>query len=128
MEILIKRDNKREYFLIFLCWLVYTSSYIGRLSFNSNINSIGDYYELNYSDTGLIFTMFFLAYGIGQVINGILCNKYNLRLTIFTSLIVSSAMNFLFVLCENIVLLKYIWLINGFSMSFLWPLLVRVLS
>lgn len=125
---LIKRDNKREYFLIFLCWLVYTSSYIGRLSFNSNINSIGNDYKLNYSDTGLISTMFFLAYGIGQVINGILCNKYNLKLTIFTSLIVSSAMNFLFVLCENIVLLKYIWLINGFSMSFLWPLLVRVLS
>ena len=35
--------------LIILCWLVYTSSYIGRLSYNANIVQIREYFNVSYN-------------------------------------------------------------------------------
>lgn len=119
---------KKENYLIILCFLVYTCSYIGRLSYNSNINQIGNEFNLTYSQTGLVTTFFFFAYGIGQVVNGILCKKYNIKYVIFISLLSSSILNLLLVNISNVNIFKYIWMLNGFSMSVLWPSLVRLLS
>ena len=63
--------------LIVLCWLVYTCSYIGKLSYNANINQIGEFFGASYSETGIVSTFFFFAYGIGQIVNGFLCKRYN---------------------------------------------------
>jgi len=119
---------KKENYLIILCFLVYTCSYIGRLSYNSNINQIGNEFNLTYSQTGLVTTFFFFAYGIGQVVNGILCKKYNIKYVIFISLLSSSILNLLLVNISNVNIFKYIWMLNGFSMSVLWPSLIRLLS
>ena len=124
----MKNKKKLENQLILLCWLVYTCSYIGRLSYNSNINQIGNEFNLTYGQTGLVTTFFFFAYGIGQVVNGFLCKKYNNKIVIFLSLISSSILNFLLVISKNIELFKYIWLLNGVSMSFLWTSLIKLLS
>ena len=106
----MKNKKKLENQLILLCWLVYTCSYIGRLSYNSNINQIGNEFNLTYGQTGLVTTFFFFAYGIGQVVNGFLCKKYNTKIVIFLSLISSSILNFLLVISKNVELFKYIWL------------------
>lgn len=124
----MKNKKKLENQLILLCWLVYTCSYIGRLSYNSNINQIGNEFNLTYGQTGLVTTFFFFAYGIGQVVNGFLCKKYNTKIVIFLSLISSSILNFLLVISKNVELFKYIWLLNGVSMSFLWTSLIKLLS
>lgn len=120
--------KKRENRLILLCWLVYTCSYIGKLSYNANINQIRLEFDMTYQQTGTVTTFFFFAYGIGQVLNGLFCKKYNIKYTIFTSLIVSSVLNFSLISVDNPVLFKYIWLLNGVSMSFLWTSLIRLLS
>ena len=124
----MENKKKLENQLILLCWLVYTCSYIGRLSYNSNINQIGNEFNLTYGQTGLVTTFFFFAYGIGQVVNGFLCKKYNTKIVIFISLISSSFLNFLLVSCKNVELFKFIWLFNGVSMSFLWTSLIKLLS
>lgn len=124
----MKNKKKLENQLILLCWLAYTCSYIGRLSYNSNINQIGNEFNLTYGQTGLVTTFFFFAYGIGQVVNGFLCKKYNTKIVIFLSLISSSILNFLLVISKNVELFKYIWLLNGVSMSFLWTSLIKLLS
>ena len=124
----MKNKKKLENQLILLCWLVYTCSYIGRLSYNSNINQIGNEFNLTYGQTGLVTTFFFFAYGIGQVVNGFLCKKYNTKIVIFLSLISSSILNFLLVASKNVELFKFIWLLNGVSMSFLWKSLINLLS
>ena len=59
--------------LIALCWLVYACSYIGKLSYSANINQIGEAFGVTYADAGMVATFFFFAYGIGQVVNGVLC-------------------------------------------------------
>ena len=121
-------EKRKAYLLIALCWLVYTCSYIGKLSYNANIVQIGPAFEVTKDACGMVSSFFFFAYGIGQVVNGFLCKKYNIKYVIFGALVVASAMNFLVPIVENFELIKYIWLINGIAMSFLWTSLIRLLS
>ena len=114
--------------LLMLCWVVYTCSYIGKLSYSANINIIGTQFGVNYTDTGTVTTFFFFAYGIGQVVNGIFVKKYNIKFVVFASLIVASAMNVLIINAPDVGLMKYFWMINGAAMSFLWTALIRLLS
>ena len=111
-----------------LCWLVYTCSYIGKLSYNANIVQIGPAFDVTKDECGMVSSFFFFAYGIGQVANGFLCKRYNIKYVIFGALVVASAMNFLVTIVESFALIKYIWLINGVAMSFLWTSLIRLLS
>ena len=114
--------------LIWLCWLVYTCSYIGKVNYSANINQIMEFYKVDHSSAGLVSTLFFFAYGIGQVVNGLLCKKYNLKWIIFASLTISGIVNLLVGITNNFALINALWLINGFSMSVLWPCLIRLLA
>lgn len=123
----ITKSNK-AFYLIALCWLVYVCSYVGKLSYSANIQQMGSAFKVSYAQTGSVSTFFFFAYGAGQIINGFLCKKYNIRYVIFTCLLVGSAMNVLMAVLPTFSLLKYVWLINGAAMSFLWTSLIRLLS
>ena len=114
--------------LIVLCWTVYTCSYLGKLGYNANITQIEEVYSISHSTAGMVSTFFFFAYGIGQIFNGIFSRKYNIRLFVFGSLLVSGLMNILVAISENFSLVKYFWLINGAALSVLWPSLIRLLS
>ena len=126
----MKTENKisKSTLIIVLCWLVYAISYIGKLSYSANINQVGEAFGVSYADTGMVATFFFFAYGIGQVVNGLLCKKYNIKLVIFLSLITSGIINVLIVSVPSFSVMKYLWLANGASMSFLWTSLIRLLS
>lgn len=123
-----KKGFDKSTLLLILCWVVYTCSYIGKLSYGANIKLIGDFFSVPNADTGLVSTCFFFAYGIGQIVNGILCRKYNVKYVVFTCLAIASAMNLCVGFCQNFALLKFFWLVNGIVMSFLWPTLIRLLS
>lgn len=124
----MKKGIKSSVMLIWLCWLVYACSYTGKVNYAANINSIMSFYQVDHSSAGLASTFFFFAYAIGQVVNGLLCKKYNLKWMIFLSLLVSGVVNFIVGFSNNFTLVQYLWLVNGFTMSILWPSLIRVLS
>ena len=114
--------------LIVLCWLVYTSSYLGKLSYTANISRIGDAFGVSYSEAGLVSTFFFFAYGIGQIVNGILCKKFNIKYTAAMALLICALMNVCVAITPSFTLIKYLWLINGAFVSTLWPLVIRLLA
>lgn len=122
------RSAKRQRILIFLCWLVYTIAYLGRYSYNSNIKIIGDFFGQGSSNTGLVTTMFFFAYGAGQIINGLFCKKYNKKYMLSLSLILSAIINGVIGLGVDFAFFKYLWLLNGIVQSVLWSSLIMVLS
>ena len=122
------KNAKNTIFLIALCWLVYASSYIGRFSYSANINTIGNAYKVTYGEAGMVTTFFFFVYGAGQIINGLFCKKYNIKYVVFFALLVSSLMNLAIILVPKFSYMKFVWLINGAAMSFLWTSLIRLLS
>lgn len=111
-----------------MCWLIYVVSYVSRYSYNANIVAIKDYYGVTNSVTGLVGTCFFFAYGIGQVVNGFLCKKYNKKFFLSFPLMISAVINFYLFTCPSVHVYKYLWLLNGASLSVLWSLLVLTLS
>ena len=123
-----KKGIDKSTLLLVLCWVVYTCSYIGKLSYSANINQIGTAWGVSYGQAGMVSTFFFFAYGIGQIVNGMLCKRYNIKYVVFTCLMVASAMNLLVAFAPAFEMLKYVWLVNGIVMSFLWPTLIRLLS
>ena len=115
-------------FLIFLCWLIYSTSYLGKVNYSANITQIIDFYGVTKAEAGMAPTFFFFAYGIGQVVNGILSKKYNIRWMIFISLFVSAVINLIIAITTNFGVIKWLWMLNGFVLSILWPTLVRLLA
>ena len=122
------KNIQRTTWLLFLCWLIYTVSLLGKVNYAANITQIESFYKVSHADAGMASTFYFFAYGIGQVVNGILCKKYNLKYVIFGGLFISGLMNFLVAFLGNFAFIKYAWLVNGFALSVLWPCLIRLLS
>ena len=122
------KKSVKTVLLIALCWAIYTCSYLGKLGYNANIAQIESAYAISHSVAGMVSTFFFFAYGIGQVFSGIFCKKYNIRMVVFGSLLVSALMNLLVGISDKFTFIKYFWLINGAALSVLWPSLIRLLS
>lgn len=114
--------------LIFIGWLMYSTSYLGKVNFSANITQIMDYYNVTKAEAGVVPTFLFFSYGIGQVVNGLLCKRYNMRWMIFTGLLMSAVINLIIAVSTNFAIIKWLWLINGFSLSILWPTLIRLIS
>lgn len=122
--------NKKSYaiLLIFLGWLVYMTSYLGKVNYSANITQIIDFYGITKTQAGMVPTFFFFSYGIGQVFNGIFCKKYNVKWMVFISLVVSASINLFIAVSTDFSIMKWLWLVNGFALSILWPTLIRLLS
>ena len=113
--------------VIILCWLVYVIAYLGRYSYNANISLIMDDFKINHATAGVVTTCFFFAYGIGQVVNGLFCAKYNKKFLFPIVLFASSVLNIL-ALYIPFSLFKYMWLVNGFLQAFLWSSIINILG
>ncbi len=116
--------------LILLCWLIYAFSYVGKVNYAASINQVMSNFGVAKAEAGLVSSFFFFAYGIGQILNGIFCKKYNLKLMISGSLLVSAVANVTVALLplNAFGVVKVVWLINGISMSILWPSLIRLIT
>ena len=121
-------DNKREKILIILTFLVYGISYVSRYTYNSSVNAITSYYNITSAEFGLVGTCFFAMYGIGQFVNGILCKRYNKRIVMPVSLMISAVLNFILFFQPDFRVYKYLWFINGASLSLLWSSLSETVS
>ena len=124
----IELSHKTQMLLIILCWAVYTLAYLGRYSYTSNSLPIQKFYGVEKDEFSLATTFFFFAYGAGQIINGLLCRRYNMRYMIFGALTISAIINFSVFLGLPFYLIKFVWLINGLCQSVLWSSLLRILS
>ena len=122
------KEEKIDIYLPIICALVYVASYLGRHSYNSNITQIREALGMSYTESGLVTTFFFFAYGAGQFIHGFLCRHYNEKYVIPTVLSISAILNLLVFCGIDFSYYKYLWLINGMLLSILWPMLIRVLA
>ena len=102
----IQNKKSQAVLLIFLAWLVYTMSYLGKVNYSANITQIIDFYGITKAEAGAVPTFFFFAYGIGQVFNGLLCKKYNVKWMIFISLIVSATINLIIAVNTDFSIIK----------------------
>lgn len=112
--------------LLFLSWLAYTAGNVGRMNYSASMVAIIEETGAKNTAAGLVSSFFFFAYGAGQLVNGLLCHKYNSRLFIFGSLLLAAAANFCLPFCASVSAMKWLWLLNGVVQSVLWSSLVKL--
>ncbi|MBR3869224.1 MAG: MFS transporter [Clostridia bacterium] len=121
-------SNKKSNFLIFLCWLAYTSAYVARLNYNASMVEILSQLGTTKEAAGTVSSFFFFAYGAGQLVNGLLSKRYNTKYSVMIALAASSVINLSMTLCSGIDAMKYLWFFNGVFQSILWSSLIKTLS
>lgn len=117
--------KRRARFLIFTAWLAYTLAYVGRLDFNASIVEIIAQTGAGKDAAGAVSSFFYISYGAGQLVNGILSKKYNTRYSVAVALLGSAASNFAMTLCPSVSVMRFVWFANGAFQSVLWSSIVR---
>lgn len=119
--------NSRTF--IWLCAIVYFTSYLTRNSYNAVISEITSSLGTSADATGLIGTCAFLTYGVGQIICGIIGDKISPRFIILSGVAATTVCNLVMpFLNGNLPFMTVIWGINGFAQAMFWPPLVRMMA
>lgn len=122
--------SRSAFTLAFLCAVVYFVAYMGRLSYSANIARVCNFFSVDNATAGIAGTCLFISYGAGQVINGLLCKRYNPRYAIALSLTVSALCNIAVAVMpkDYFSLVCVCWFINGAFQSILWSSIIRLLN
>ncbi len=114
--------------LFWLCWLVYCTSYIGRLNYSAAMTVMINENVLDSGQAGFISMLYFFAYGIGQMINGFLGDRINPKRMILIGIGASAVANACMGLSRNFVVMALIWGINGYFQAMIWAPIIRIFA
>ena len=121
-------DSKLAFRLFILCWIVYFSSYLGRLNYSSAMTVMLDENVITKTQAGFISMIYFLAYGIGQCLNGFAGDRVNPKKMIMYGLMTSAGMNLIMTFSRSFPVMSAAWLVNGYAQSTIWPPIIRIFS
>ena len=112
--------------MLWVLWLTYGSFYFCRN--NLGIALPGLQAELGYSksDLGTVLMALKIAYGVGQLINGQLAERYSARRLLACGMLASAALNVIFGWATALYFLIFVWACNGYVQALGWPPTIRV--
>lgn len=114
--------------LAVLCCAVYFVSYITRINYAAVLAEIIAELGITKQLASIAVTGSFATYGIGQIISGVVGDKFKPHNVILFGLFGTSAVNLSMVFMPNIYLMNALWCLNGFFQALMWPPLVRLVS
>ena len=116
--------------LFWLCWIGYVSALVGRFNFNAAMAEIIRDGYMSMVQAGFVLTAFFVSYGAGQPISGMLGDKFSAKRMLVIGFGASAAANVLMgvFISFSPQLSIFMWVVNGFAQSMLWPAVVKILS
>ncbi len=110
------------------CWATYFLSYMGRLNYAASMVEIGADMGYTTSMLGLVATIMFISYGVGQLIGGILGDYLPPKVMALCGTVVSAACNLIVAFSGNFTLLAVAWGVNGLAQSLIWSPILRLFS
>ncbi|MFV0519578.1 MAG: MFS transporter [Lachnospirales bacterium] len=121
-----KLKKKEHIYLFFcLCFLVYFTTYLGRLNYAASLAEIINTENFSRGSAGLIGTAFFFSYGIGQFLNGFIGDYINSKYMVFLGLFISGLMNAIMGSASSSEVMTVVWCLNGFAQSMIWSPLLK---
>lgn len=117
-------DHKNQKLCI-LCWIVYASTYICRLNYSAVMPELEKLDVFPESQIAAISSAFFVCYGLGQIVSGMLGDRLSPRLLIFAGLAVSALSNMAIFFINSFVPFIILWAVNGAVQSLVWTPILR---
>ena len=128
MKTAVRSKKSHNSLLSYLCASAYFVSYITRANFAAVLAAIIADGVISKSTGGMVVTVSFICYGLGQLISGWLGDKFNPKSLMTLGLMLTAVMNILITFCTNGIQMCFVWGINGLAQSLLWPPMVKIMS
>ena len=117
-----------ELALIRRCWATYTAYYLGRVNISPAFPLLAAALGLSLGEVGWLGTVFFWAYGVGQLVHGQLGNVIRPRWMVLFGLVVIAVTNLLFAAQDAFAPMLALWAMNGFAQAAGWGPMLRILN
>ena len=124
----MKRYTKTELSLLIACFAAYTAAYISRCNLSPSLDAIAGTFGVTAAQVGLLPTCFAIPYAAGQIISGLLADRYPAPRLVLIGLLGSSLVNMVFSVCPFFPLLVVLWFVNGLLQSMIWTPILRILA
>ncbi len=127
-KIFVIQQRHKVILLSLLCFLTYACSYIGRLNYSAALTEILAGNILTKTQGGMISTIYFAAYGAGQLVNGALADRHDPAKQMAVGIGGSAVLNLLFSRCTAYSGMLVIWGLNGYFQALIWAPAFLLLS
>lgn len=121
-------DRKTINRVALLFTVMYMVSYITRINYGAIISEMVIDTGHSKSMLSMALTGSFITYGAGQIISGVLGDRFSPKKLLGIGLLASVSMNLLIPFCTSPYQMLGVWCVNGFAQSFMWPPLVRLMT
>ncbi len=121
----MKKTTANKLTLLFC--ITYTVSYITRINYGAIISEMMSVTGFSKQELSLGLTVSFITYGIGQILSGILGDKFSPKKILLIGLITTVLMNLLLPFVSSYRLMAVIWGVNGLAQAFMWPPIVKIM-
>ena len=125
---LLNYNTKRDRNIFLLCWLAYSASYICRLNYSAVIPELLNSSIFTESRIASISSAFFICYGTGQIISGIIGDRVNTRYMIFAGTLLSALSNIIVFFFHSYHIMLILWAFNGIIQSLIWSPILKLAS
>lgn len=123
-----KAAVKNAALLGFTCFISYSACYIGRNILSSMLPQMIQNNVYGKESLSMMGSVFFVTYGLGQLINGMIGNRISAKYMVFTGLFLSGILSVLFPLFYSELLSLVLWGVCGFLCSMLWGPLSKLVG
>jgi OPA family glycerol-3-phosphate transporter-like MFS transporter len=111
-----------------VAWLTYAGYYLGRVNLAIALPSLRAEFGWSKASVGLLGSLFYWVYALGQLVNGQLGDRVSPRRMVAIGLAASGLANLLFARQHALPAMFALWLANGWAQSTGWGPIVKTLS
>jgi len=112
--------------LLWVLWLTYGSFYFCRTNLAVAVPGIEAEFHLTKTEIGTLLGSLKLAYGVGQLINGQLAERFSPRKLLAIGMLTSAALNIVFGWMTGLYFFLFVWACNGYVQALGWTPTMRV--
>ncbi len=118
--------SKNAFSTFLLCWTAYFSTYVCRLNFSAAMPELQVGNVFSESRIAAVSSVFFICYGIGQFISGLVGERLDTRKMVFAGLFLSAICNIGIFFLHTYAVLLLLWAINGAAQSMVWSPILKI--
>ena len=124
----MKRYSKTELRLLIACFSAYTAAYVSRCNLTPSLDAIASSFGIGAAQAGLLPTCFAVPYAAGQILSGLMADRFPAPRLMLIGLLGSAAVNVAFSFCPYFQALMVLWFVNGLFQSMIWTPIMRILT
>lgn len=118
--------SKNTFFTFLICWVGYFSTYVCRLNYSAVIPELQAGNVFSETRIAAVSSVFFICYGIGQFISGLVGEHFDTRKMVFWGLFISALCNIGIFCVHTYAVLFILWALNGAVQSMVWSPILKI--